>query len=1054
MKRLNYGFWTLLLLTVFCTPLLAQVDMSLFSGMKSRSIGPAGMSGRIAAIDAVAADPSIIYVGAATGGVWKSTSGGVTWKPIFDDQPTSSIGAIAIFQPNPSIVWVGTGEGNPRNSMGVGYGIFKSMDAGVSWQHLGLKETERIHRIIPDPKNPNVVYVAALGKAWSDSPERGVFKTTDGGKSWQKVLYIDEKTGCADLVMDPNNPQKLFAAMWEYRRWPWFFESGGPSSGLYVTHDGGASWEQITHEDGLPKGDLGRMGLAIAASNPNIVYALVEAKKSALCRSEDGGHTWKIVNSERRVNPRPFYFCDIYVDPENENRIYGLQQNLVVSNDGGRKFERIATKNHLDHHAMWINPANRNHILDGNDGGVSISYDRGKSWRLVENLPLAQFYHINVDMQTPYNVYGGLQDNGSWRGPSHVFENGGIRNHHWVEVGFGDGFGTLVDPKDPNTVYCMFQGGILMRSKLDTGERKFIRPVGPDSVDLRFNWNAGIAIDPLAYETLYYGSQFLHKSTDGGDTWEIISPDLTTNDPEKQKQKKSGGLTIDNTSAENHTTILTIAPSSIQQGVIWVGTDDGNVQVTMDGGESWKNVIKNIKGVPEATWVPHIEPSKFDASAAFIVFDDHRRGNWATYIYRTDNYGKSWKNIAKNNPNAGNVDRPWGFAHVIEQDPVEKDLLFLGTEFGLWISFDGGDFWNQWTQGLPTSPVRALIVHPREHDLVIGTHGRSVFVLDDIRPLRAKTKELMKGPLHVFDAPSVVMHQLRQVDGYHFSGDAQFIGEAKKYGAMISFYHNPASEKIATNGGNDVDKDKTVADNKAKIEILDESGKAIKKDSVKVAPGVNRYIWNLRRDGIDLKQLGLPPEMANFLPPGLHVIPGTYTAKISFGENEVSTPIEVLADAREPYSLADREAKYKALMGWEQTIKMVGGAFFQVRKTNETLDTIIKQLKDRKDETSKDLVKDAKEVKKKLGAFSAKLMGGGDMMSSLAFQAMLPLFSLSSSFDAPTPSQEIQIQQAQKKLMAAQGDFKKLFAEDVAAFKKKFKEADVDFFKISFPSGR
>lgn len=1021
-----------LLVFLFCLPLHSQLDMDVFSGMKARSIGPAGMSGRVASIDAVVSNPAIIYVGAATGGIWKSTSGGVTWEPVFDDQPVSSIGAVSIFQRNPSIVWAGTGEGNPRNSMGVGNGIYKSLNGGKTWVHSGLSETERIHRIVFDPGNPDTVYVAALGKAWGDSSQRGVFKTLDGGKTWEKILYVNQSTGCADLVMDPGNPQKLFAAMWEYRRWPWFFTSGGKGSGLYVTYDGGKKWQKITSQQGLPKGDLGRIGLGIAKSNPNVVYALVEAKKSALCRSEDGGHSWTMVNDKKNVNPRPFYYADIRVDPKNENRVYSLQTSLMVSDDGGKTFKRIAGRVHSDHHALWIDPNNSDHIIDGNDGGVAISYDRGKKWRSIENLPLAQFYHINIDMAIPYNVYGGLQDNGSWRGPGDVWENGGIRNHHWAEVGFGDGFATLIDPKDPNVGYSMIQGGILMRFNTATGEKMFIRPDGPDNVKLRFNWNAGIAIDPTDESTLYYGSQFLHRSTDRGESWEIISPDLTTNDPNKQKQGESGGLTKDVTSAENHTAILTIAPSPVQQGVIWVGTDDGNVQLTTDGGKSWVNVIKNIKGLPANTWCPHIEPSKFDAKEAFVVFDDHRRSNWATYVFKTRDFGKTWTSLTKNDPTLKIKNLNWGFAHVIEQDPVKRDLLYLGTEFGLWISFDGGRFWNRWTHGLPTCPVRALIVHPRDHDLVIGTHGRAAYILDDIRPFRSVSDNVLKNPLHLFEIPPAFQHQVKQSGGSHFTGDGMYSGESKKYGALLTYLYNPG--KV----------DKSEKEKAVKLQVIDESGKIIWSADGPKKKGINRFVWNLRTKGITLPGFEM---IAEIFPPGISVVPGEYTVKITAGDREASETVLVKADFRETIPMENRKEKYEALVKAEMSIKKMGGGLMQIKRTVETLDFIKKHLKDSNEPSLKELVKDASALKQKLGAFSKKIMGGTDMMNSIGFRVLMPFFALGSSFDAPTPSQKIVMAQTQQLLMKVAGELNQLYSKDVADFIQKFKKANIDLFK-------
>lgn len=765
-------------------PLHAQIDAELLAGMKARSIGPASMSGRVAAIDAVESDPEIVYVGAATGGVWKSTDGALSFRPIFDDQPVAAIGAVAIFQPSPDIVWVGTGEGNPRNSMSVGNGIYKSIDAGATWKHLGLDKSERIHRIITHPSNPDVVWVAAMGQAWGENAERGIFKTTDGGRSWTKVLYVNERTGAADLLIDPSNPNKLFAAMWEYRRWPWFFNSGGPGSGLFVTYDGGTTWKRSTEEDGMPKGNLGRIGVAISRSHLNIVYALVEAEESALLRSDDGGKKWATVNKDPSIASRPFYYADIRVDPADPNRVYNVWSLVSLSTDGGKSFKVILpfAKIHPDYHAFWIDPNDPTHIYAGNDGGVAESEDRGASWRFVSTLPLAQYYHIAVDDETPYNVYGGMQDNGSWRGPNTTWETAGIRNWDWQEVGFGDGFGTLPVPNDPTAGYAMSQEGYLIRWDLATGARRDIRPAPPTGGNLRFNWNAAIATDPFAPDALYFGSQYVHRSTDRGNTWKTISPDLTTNRADWQHQDKSGGLTPDVTAAENFTTIITIAPSPRDRNVVWVGTDDGRVHVTRDGGASWTSLEGNIKGVPANTWVPEITASKHDAATAFIVFDDHRRSNWTPYVYRTSDYGRTWTSLA--------TKEIQGYALSIEQDPVDPDLLFLGTEFGLWVSVDAGKSWMKWKHGFPTVSVMGLAIQPREHDLVIGTHGRSAYVLDDIRPLRTISRETLARPLHFFEVPDAQAFTTRQKEGSRFVGDGEFRGENQPYGALLTFSLN------------------------------------------------------------------------------------------------------------------------------------------------------------------------------------------------------------------------------------------------------------------------
>ena len=749
-----------------------QLDVDKLKEMKARSIGPAGMSGRVTAIDAVVSNPDIIYIGTASGGAWKSESGGISWEPVFDKEKLINIGALAITQSNPDVIWVGTGEGNPRNSLNLGAGIYKSLDGGNSWEMKGLENTRNIHRIIIDPRDENTVYVGAIGNPWWEHPERGVFKTTDGGKTWEKILFVDEKTGAADLVMDPQNPNKLMAAMWEHRRWPWFFKSGGPGSGLYITVNGGKTWNKRTDKDGLPKGELGRMGLAIAPSNPKIVYALVESKKNALYRSVDGGQKWKKVSDKNDIGNRPFYYFELYVDSKNENRLYTLYSRIGMSEDGGKSFRQIASNIHSDHHALWIHPEDPNLIIEGNDGGMAISRNRGKTWHFMENLPLGQWYHIRVDNEMPYNVYGGLQDNGSWRGPAYVWRSGGIRNEYWQEVMFGDGFDVMPDPDDARYGYAMSQGGNVGRYDYKTGASYSVKPTAPDlDTKLRFHWNAAIEQDPYDNSTIYFGSQFLHKSADKGLTWEIISPDLTTNDPEKQTYGKSGGLTLDVTGAENHTTILAIAVSPVEKGVIWVGTDDGNVQLTRDGGKNWINVSSNLPDLPAGCWIPQIQPSVYSAGEAWVVANNYRMGDFNPYAYHTKDYGASWESIA----DGGDVN---GYALSVLQDPVEPKLVFFGTEHGLWVSIDNAGTWTQWKHGYPSVSTMDMVIQEREADLVLGTFGRAVFILDDIRPLReiARTGgEVIQKKFKVFDPPeAILLRGYQQPAGNHFAGDATY----------------------------------------------------------------------------------------------------------------------------------------------------------------------------------------------------------------------------------------------------------------------------------------
>ncbi|MEO0473890.1 MAG: hypothetical protein AAF206_30050, partial [Bacteroidota bacterium] len=745
-------------------------------------------------------------------------------------------GSICIYQKNPDIIWAGTGEGNPRNSQTSGGGIYRSLDGGHNWELMGLENTRNIHRVIVHPDNPDVVYAGVQGSAWGDHPERGVYKTVDGGKNWEKILYNNERTGIADLVMDPSNPEKLVAAMWEFRRWPWFFKSGGEGSGMYITHDGGKNWVKKTDKDGLPEGELGRIGLAIAHNNPEVMYAIVEAKKNGLYRSNDGGINWRKVNREGNFGNRPFYYADIYVDPSNENRIYSLHSLVTWSEDGGKSFKTLLPYSgvHPDHHAWWQHPDNPDYIIEGNDGGLNISHDRGQTWRFAENLPLAQFYHIRVDNEIPYNVYGGMQDNGSWRGPAYTWRVGGIRNQYWEELFFGDGFDVLPDPGDARYGYAMSQGGSLGRYDVETGYTTFIQPRHPDGVKLRYNWNAAIAADPFDDATIYYGSQFVHKSTDRGQNWTTISPDLTTNDPEKQKQMESGGLTYDVTQAENHTTIIAIEPSSVDQNVIWVGTDDGNLQLTQDGGQSWKNLIGELKDVPAGSWIPQIRASKTNAGEAYVVINNYRRNDWTPWVYRTRDFGKKWERIVDEND-------VWGYCLSFIQDPVEPKLLFLGTEFGLYVSVDEGENWSQWKHGYPTASTMDLAIQEREHDLVIGTFGRAAFVLDDIQPLRAIAQNgtnITEKTLTAFPSPDAYLVHTRQASGTRFSATSIFKGQNRRPGGRISFMVNPAAILDST------------ASDTVKIQIVDAEGNIIRNLTHKPDTGWNQVYWYLDQKGV------------------------------------------------------------------------------------------------------------------------------------------------------------------------------------------------------------
>ncbi len=678
-NRVAYRNLTVLVCLFFTTALASSLTgqsadkvASLYEKFSWRGIGPAVMGGRTVDLDAVESQPWIIYAAVGPSGVWKTENNGVSWNPVFYKENTVSVGDIAIAQAQPNIVWVGTGEATCRNSVTVGDGVYKSTDGGKTWTNMGLRETRHISRIIVNRGDPNIVYVAAMGHLWGPNPERGIFKTIDGGKTWTKVLYVNENTGFADLAMDPSDSLTLFAAAYEHRRLPYYFSSGGPGSGLYKTSDGGLTWKKLTKD--LPEGLMGRIGIDVARSSPNVVYALIEHQQAGIWRSEDRGESWKRMcdpQTAQRVNNRPFYYSQIRVDPTDDKLVYVLSTGLYVSTDMGQKFRPIGGGIHPDHHAFWIDPANPLHLIDGNDGGIDVSYDGGKNWFAHQNMDLAEVYQIGYDLRSPYSVYCGLQDNGVWGGPSATLDTRGITNDDWIAVGGGDGFFAQVDSGDPNTIYANSQMNGLYRYDLKIRKSKTIKPLASLKEPVyRFNWNAPISISPHDPKTVYCGGNFLFKTTDGGSSWAIISPDLTTNDPAKQKDS-GGPITPDNSGAEIHCTITTISESPAEADVIWCGTDDGNLQVTRDGGKTWKNVIKSIPGLPPNTWCSRVEASHFEAGTAYAAFDGHRMDDYAPYLYKTSDFGKTWKPIKAGLP-------PFGWIHVVREDPKNRNLLFAG----------------------------------------------------------------------------------------------------------------------------------------------------------------------------------------------------------------------------------------------------------------------------------------------------------------------------------------------------------------------------------------
>lgn len=1062
MKRL------MTLVMLLCITLISAQDfsMDMVKNMSMRNIGPGGMSGRVTAIDVVLDNPDIMYVGTASGGLWKSTSGGIQWDPIFDSELTASIGAVEIQQSNPSVIWVGTGEGNPRNSLNGGYGIYKSLDGGKSWTAMGLEQTRHIHRIIVDPTNPDVVYVGAIGSPWGEHPERGVFKTIDGGKTWSKILFANNKTGVADMVMDPTNPNKLFVAMWEHKREPWFFNSGGEGSGLHMTHDGGNTWKKLNSDDGLPEGDLGRIGIAIAPGKPDVVYALVEAKKNALYKSTDGGFNWQKINDKNDIGNRPFYYSDIHVDPDNENRVYSVFTYVNVSEDGGRNFNQLMPAYgsnsgvHPDHHAWWIHPDDGSFMIDGNDGGMNITRDGGKTWRFIGNLPVAQFYHIAVDNEFPYNVYGGMQDNGSWRGPAYVWRAQGIRNSYWQEISFGDGFDVVPDPVDSRYGWSMSQQGNVVRYDWQTGNNYGVRPTHPDpEVRLRFNWNSAINIDPFNNTTLYFGSQFVHKSTDKGETWTVISPDLTTNDPEKQKQSESGGLTMDATGAENHTTILVIEPSPLEKDMLWVGTDDGRVHYTTNGGSDWVEVSKNLKGLPEGSWIAQIKASNKNKGEALLIANDYRRFNYTPYAYRTKNYGKSWERI---------VDETdvQSYTLAIVEDLVEPNLMFLGTDDGLYISLNSGDKWTKWTENFPTTSVKDLVIHPREHDLVIGTFGRAAWVLDDIRPLRemAKNKKVVASAITLFDPPTAYQSAYQQPTGSRFGANAMYHGDNRSGGARLTYLFNK-SKKEDTDKVNEDDQDE--ADTEEQEEII----KKVSWDSLQLkiydgsrlirtlkqkAPkdnGLHTWTWYMDEAGADYPSRRI--RKRNREPGGVSVKPGTYKAVLHYGDLTSETSVTVASDPRIEVSQKNINEVYTAMKQLEKLQQTAADAVKQLAESKEVAETYKNHLTKLDKSSYKDQIKASKDVVKAIDSLIDRYMGKIDKRQGITRSPeVTPLRRLgtarsyvSNSQTGLTATETTLIQQAKTALNDLFKDTNSFFDKEWVTYKNTMKTLNLDPFK-------
>ena len=881
-------------------PLAAQDADDAFaratSALRFRTIGPTIMGGRVADLAVVESDPSTFYVGVATGGVWKTENAGITFEHVFRDEATASVGDVTVAPSNPNVVWVGTGEPNNRQSSPWGNGVYRSTDAGRTWTHLGLENTHHIARIQVHPADPDVAYVAAVGHLWGPNPERGVYRTTDGGESWELVLFVDENTGATDLVMDPADPKTLFAATYQRRRRAWGFNGGGPGSGIHRTVDGGDTWQELA--GGLPTGDMGRIGLDIYRRDGNMVFALVEAdargpgqgfgggggddRQTGVYRSTDRGETWEHLST---TNNRPMYYSQIRVDPNDPERIYLGGASLYRSSDGGRNFTPDAAATvHLDHHALWIDPANSEHLILAGDGGVSVSWDRSDNWYQLRNLPLAQFYEIGVDMRDPYHVCGGLQDNGSWCGPSNTLSNQGIRTRDWYNVGGGDGFFTVMHPTDPDIMFLESQGGNIARVNLAVKERASIRPIarpGEDGEDrqLRWNWDTPILLSSHDDQVVYVGANVLFRSPDLGQSWEEISGDLThgiDRDTLELMGVKGGEPQMSrNDGQSNYGNLTALAESPHDPAVLYTGSDDGRLHVTRDGGANWTDVTGNLRGLPPHTYVTRIVASRAAAGEVYAVFDGHRSDDFNPYIFASDDFGDSWERITNGLPTMS--------LNALAQHPVAHNLLFAGSEVGVHASIDGGASWHRLGNGMPTVPVDDIVVHPRDNDLVIGTHGLGIWIMDDIAPLQELSAEVMASAAHLYPVRRATSFNLYTPQGWT---PGIYAAPNPRGGAWIRYHLGAEADSVAL----------AVRDGDMVVRELDAT----------TDMGLNEVVWDLRlmMDGPDGEPMGSGPR----------VLPGTYTVALTVGDETMEQPVEVRLDPRVTISRSDLIARHEAML--------------------------------------------------------------------------------------------------------------------------------------------
>ena len=1104
-KRVCFGLF-LSVLAILCVAGMvraqqAQISPDVYNEMKFRYIGPVG--NRATAVAGIPGNPNVYYVGAASGGIFKSTDGGIHWDSIFDDEPVSSIGSLAVAASDPNIVWAGTGESFIRSHISVGSGIYKSLDAGKTWKLMGLEKTGRIANVAIDPHNPDIVLACALGHAYGPQPERGVFRSTDGGKSWEKTLFVDENTGCSDMGMDLNNSRVLFAGMWQLEIHTYGRKSGGPGSGLFKSTDGGVTWKRLEGH-GLPHAPVGRIAVRVAPKDSNRVYALIETGDGApmdgkptqsgqLWRSDDGGENWQLVNSDRQIRGRTHYYTREEVSPDNENEVYFFTSAFSRTLDGGHTLTAMPSVPGGDNHEMWIDPANGDRMAVVNDGGVSISVNRGHTWDRIQ-LPIAQIYHVTLDDQIPYFVYGNKQDGPSYRGPSNSLQFGGfggaqISRGVWHPVaGSESGFATP-DPVDNNIIWSTGTGsgsvgGSVARFDEKNRQAREVE-VWPNStvgatageVKYRFNWEFPVTISPHDHNKVYVGSQVVHVTTDGGNSWQVISPDLTRND--KSRMGISGGLTPDNIGVEYAGAVFAIAESPKEAGVIWAGTNDGYVQITRDGGKNWTNVTKNIPNLPEWGTVSNIEASRYDAGTAYITVDFHQMNNRDPFAYKTTDYGKTWTQITNGIPHS-----MLSYAHCIREDPVRRGQLYLGTENGLYISFDDGKNWQPLQSGLPHAPVYWIAVQERFHDLALATYGRGFWILDDITALEQVTPEILASNAHLF-APRDV-YRFRPVAQPAAVSYDPTAGHNPQYGAPINFY---LKSKLGEN-------------DRAKLTISDASGKTVRDiecraaseerarrpagpggpggggeeseggPSCEVKPGINRVWWNLRSEPSTQMRLRTSPLYAPDVKPGpegwrpapgagridLLVPPGTYTVTLTLGEQRLTQKLNVLKDPHSSGTESDIQTQTQFVSGLRDAMNALAASVNQIESIRAQLEALEKQLGT--DETGKAIRKTADDLAEKLIAAEGKVLqlkatgrGQDDVRwpEMLAGKITYLAGETESSDFAPTTQQVAVGEELKKQGDQFQQEYQQLIAKDVAAFNAMLREKNIPNIIVKTP---